>query len=153
VDPADPFDLSVNSVVPITATCRPLTAGQTDVRVNVVNLETRAVMNAWLISVTATEPPTSRVFDLVIQHDKGSSKRVALNNPYPHPVTFGLRTDKPHLLRFKEDSVLLPAQAQGFIGLRFSPTNLTNTVEEMLVFVTDVDDRVDECLRIRARYI
>eukprot|EP00698_Gefionella_okellyi_P002589 TRINITY_DN12428_c0_g1_i1.p1 TRINITY_DN12428_c0_g1~~TRINITY_DN12428_c0_g1_i1.p1 ORF type:complete len:1233 (-),score=292.41 TRINITY_DN12428_c0_g1_i1:13-3711(-) len=152
VDPTDVFELPANGIAPVSIVYRPLTAGQADVRVNIVDVDTRVLVDAWLVSVACTAPAPSRAFDIMVPRAKGVSKRIVLNNPYAYQTAFRLRTDKPQFLKFKSETVNIAANSRDYISLKLLPAPTAGATEEMLVFVTDVDDRVDECLRLTARY-
>lgn len=122
-------------------------------RVNVVDVEQHVLVDAWLVALNSSTPAPSRTYDVSIQRDRGVSKRIALANPYQHAVTFRLSTDKPALLSFKTDVLAIGVGETGSMGLKFAPSDTARLQEEILVFVTDTDDKVDECVRICAHYL
>jgi len=63
-----------------------------------------------------------------------------------------LKTNKESRLKFKEPVLELNGGETQYIGLQFSPCNMKQLVEDLLVFINDDNDRIEECLKIRIRY-
>jgi nephrocystin-4 len=63
-----------------------------------------------------------------------------------------LKTNADHLLQFKDGTALdLDGGASQYIGFRLIP-NTSSAAEDILVFLNDEMDKIEECLRIRVTY-
>jgi len=65
---------------------------------------------------------------------------------------FYLKTNKESRLKFKESVLELNGGETQYIGLQFSPCNIRQLVEDLLVFINEDNDRIEECLKKRIRY-
>jgi hypothetical protein len=62
-----------------------------------------------------------------------------------------LKTDSEHLLKFKEPILDLEPGATKYIGLIFMPATAVS-VTDILVFLNDEQDHIEECLRITVHF-
>jgi hypothetical protein len=62
-----------------------------------------------------------------------------------------LRTDQPDLVGFKEEVLELEGGATGYIGMRFKGGG-TGGGRDVLVFLNDEADGIEECLQVRVVY-
>ncbi|KAJ3342982.1 Nephrocystin-4 [Kappamyces sp. JEL0680] len=96
-------------------------------------------------------PHISKIFQIKLAKGRPNNKRVSYTNPYLHPKVLSLRTDSPQLVQFKSNTMELGAGETQYIGLKFAPCfNLSNA--EILVFLNNDQDKVEECLSISVQY-
>ena len=119
---------------------------------NLVDVNTNSLINSWILIPHISTPTVSKMFEIKLQKGKSSSKRVMYTNPSPHRKVLCLRTDSPHLMQFKEILMTLEANSSQFIGLRFSPCTTLKT-SEILIFLNNEFDKVEECLSINITYL
>ncbi len=145
--------LAANTLQEVSLAIRPAMAGTKFIYVNVVDIEYHQLIRTWLVCVSCQTPVISKAYELQlpIGGGKGSNKRIAYTNPYPHPKVFNVLSNKPELLQFKETRLELGAGQSHNIGLRFAPTQMPGTVE-ILVFINDEDDKNEETFCVRATY-
>lgn len=78
-------------------------------------------------------------------------KRVSYTNPYAQRKILFLKTDSDHLLRFKDPILDLGPGDTKFISLQFLPVTAISAAD-ILVFLNDEHDHIEECLCIRVHY-
>ncbi|XP_072569481.1 nephrocystin-4 isoform X1 [Paramormyrops kingsleyae] len=153
VDPVEVFALPAAAVQDLRVGVRAWRPGGRFAYLNVVDVEHRQLLSAWLLCLSCRQPLISKAFEifLPVGGGKGSSKKITYTNPYQNKRAFLLRTTHPDLLHFKEDSVEIEGGETYTIGLRFAPGQSAG-VEEILVFINNHDDTNEETFCIRVQY-
>jgi hypothetical protein len=83
-------------------------------------------------------------------------RKVSYTNPYKQLRVLNLSTSHPHLLSFRPSRVTAPSSATVPVGLIFSAGRVSGSGQgriagahvQVLVFLNDLDDRVEECWKI-----
>jgi hypothetical protein len=79
-------------------------------------------------------------------------QRVSYTNPYKIRKLFKLKTNAEHLVQFRDGAALdLEGGTTQYIGLRLLPNN-SAAVAEVLIFLNDESDKIEECLKIKISY-
>ena len=153
VEPHDAFMLAAGALQEVHVGVRPLVTGSKFMYIHVVDIEYHQLVRAWLVCVTCRAPIISKVYELQLPvgGGKGSNKRIAFTNPYPHQKSFHLRTNRQDLLQFKENMLTMGAGETQSIGLRFAPSQAPGSLD-FLVFINDPDDNNEETFCIKAAY-
>ncbi|KAI8901135.1 hypothetical protein BC833DRAFT_579101 [Globomyces pollinis-pini] len=147
-----PIILPANSLIEIPLMIHPASEFDAPVIANVVDIETKELISSWMIVSHISMPSITKVFDITLKKDKQSNKKLLYTNPFLHSKFLTMRTDSPHLLQFKSNVMDLKGGESQYIGLKFAPsTNNTNT--DILVFLNNDQDKVEECLCIHVQYI
>jgi hypothetical protein len=99
-----------------------------------------------LLALRALGPPGRRT--------RVREQKIALSNPYGQDRLFRLHSSRPDLIALKERELAVPVGEFRYIGLKFSsdPT-LTPGVADVLVLVNNQDDKNEECMLVRARFV
>ena len=153
IQQSEPFMLTANTLKEIYVGVRPKQAKNKSLYINVVDVEYHQLIRTWLVFVNCRAPTISKAYelDLPVGGGKGSNKRIAYTNPYPHRKTFLLRSNRDDLLQFKEERLEIKGGESKNIGLRFSPTSTPGTIE-ILLFLNDESDKNEETFCVRASY-
>ncbi|KAJ3035882.1 Nephrocystin-4 [Rhizophlyctis rosea] len=152
-----PFLLTANALNEVGLVLRPREAAVKEVVVNVVDVDQRVLVNSWLVAAHCTTPNVTKTFDITVPKGRTVNKRVSYTNPYTTRKLLHLCTTHPHLLQFKEAALNLEGGETCYIGLRFLPVThkeMGTAVGgvEVLVFLNDEADRIEECLCVRVKY-
>ncbi|KAJ3034128.1 Nephrocystin-4 [Rhizophlyctis rosea] len=149
-----PFALTANALNEVGLVMRPREAAVKEVVVNVVDVEQRALVSSWMVAAHCTTPTVTKTFDIVVPRGRTVNKRVSYTNPYTTRKLLHLRTTHPQVLQFKEQALNLEGGETAYIGLRFLPVSGREVGGgvEVLVFLNDEGDRIEECLCVRVRY-
>ena len=146
-----PFKLMANSLNEVITLIRPDALDGHEIILNIVDIDTRTLMSSWLMVIHTSLPTVTKVFDIKLPKGKSSNKRVSYTNPFLHPKILSLRTDSPDLVQFKESVLHLEGGSTQFIGMRFAPCSNLKTAE-LLVFLNNELDVIEECLCVKIRY-
>jgi len=154
VNPATSFTLVAGALNEVNMVFMPLHPNNKEIYVHVVDVEFHQLVSAWLIQTTTTNPSITKSFEMVLPIGKGSNKKISYTNPYPHPKTFLLRTNCPHLLQFKEPKLEIKGRDKAFIGLKFVENIQIHGLVDILVFINDADyDKNEECISLAVTYV
>ena len=153
IEPREPFMLAANALQEIRVGVRPTVAGTKFLYINVVDIEYHQLVRTWLVCVNCRTPLISKAYELALPvgGGKGSNKRIAYTNPYPHKKIFHLLSNRDDLLQFKDTRLEVGPGETTSIGLRFAPSQAPGTAE-ILVFINDEDDKNEETFCVRASY-
>ncbi|XP_072100874.1 nephrocystin-4 isoform X2 [Mobula birostris] len=153
VMPADVFLLPPHVVKDLHVTIRPQMEGNRCIYLNVVDVDFRQLVASWLIFLICKQPAICKAFEISIplEEGKGSNKRVSYTNPYPTKRVYFLRTNRPDLLQFKEDSFEVEGGETYHIGLRFAP-GYNSGEEEILIFINDQAEKNEETYCVKVTY-
>ena len=127
---------------------RPLTVGTRQVTVHLVDLDTRELVAAWLVTTSSSAPIVSRTYDVDVTVGKSAHKKIAYVNKWDRARNFRLRTSEPDLVKVKDPRLSVTGRGKGFIRLWFAPVQHAGT-KELFIFVNDEEDQNEECLMLR----
>ncbi|XP_072887786.1 nephrocystin-4 [Hemitrygon akajei] len=153
VMPSDVFLLPPHVVKDLHITIRPQMEGNRCIYLNVVDVDFRQLVASWLIFLICKQPAICKAFEISIplEEGKGSNKRINYTNPYPTKRVYFLRTNRPDLLQFKEDSFEIEGGETYHIGLRFAP-GWNSGEEEILIFINDQAEKNEETYCVKVTY-
>ncbi|GLC73822.1 hypothetical protein PLESTF_001424700 [Pleodorina starrii] len=147
----DSFVLVGGALTEVLLSFRPVAVGLKDVKINIVDSESRELVYAMLVSAEAQGPLISRTFEVELPVGTVANKKITYTNPYHHYRIFTLRSNQPWLLHFTPPRLQMPAGATRPVGLTFDARAATAGIVDALVFVNDDEDKTEECLKIRVR--
>ena len=109
-----PFMLVMNSINEISIALRPASEGVSSVYVTLVDTHAKTLLYAWMVNVTATLPPVSKVcttrcsliapttcqqaFEVLLPLSTRIDNRIAYTNPYQQKRVFRLHTNRPDII-------------------------------------------------------
>ncbi|XP_048471112.1 nephrocystin-4 isoform X2 [Rhincodon typus] len=151
--PSDVFLLPPHEVKDLHISVRPQKEGDRCLYLNVVDVDFRQLVASWLICLSCKQPTISKAFEISIPvgERRGSTKRISYTNPYPNKRMFSLRTNRPDLLQYKEDSFELEGGETYHIGLRFAPGQNPG-VEEILILINDQAEKNEATYCVQITY-
>ncbi|KAK5666070.1 hypothetical protein QVD99_007683 [Batrachochytrium dendrobatidis] len=147
-----PFMLTANALNEVSLVMRPQDTRTKEAIVNIVDINSGFLVSSWLVVSHCSLPEVTKTFELVLPRDKQASKRVSYTNPFFHRKMLYLRTDSPHLVQFKEPVLDLESAGSQYICMRFIPGHHLPKAD-ILVFLNDESDKIEECLSLSIRYM
>ncbi|KAJ3087899.1 Nephrocystin-4, partial [Quaeritorhiza haematococci] len=117
----NPFTLAANTLNEVEFLLRPTDLQSKEIILNIVDVNAHTLVSSWLIVPHINAPLVTKSFEIVLPRGKSANKRVSFTNPYSKPKTFYLKTNKPHLVQFKDTILNLQPGETRYIGLRFIP--------------------------------
>ncbi|XP_069775150.1 nephrocystin-4 [Narcine bancroftii] len=153
VMPSDVFLLPPHVVKDLHIRIWPQKEGDRCIYLNVVDVDFHQLVSSWMICLTCRQPTICKAFEISIsvEEGKGSNKRISYTNPYPTKRVYFLRTSRPDLLQFKEDSFELEGGETYHIGLRFAPGQKSGE-EEILIFINNQAENNEETYCVKISY-
>jgi Ca2+-binding EF-hand superfamily protein len=148
VSPAGEFDLVPGVYNQLGLKFTPLgRPGTRQSAVHLVDIESRQLVCAWLLTGTASPPVVTKEFEVDVVVGEAAHKKVSYNNPWPQAQTYWLKSSDPNLLRPKVERVAIEPQGRVYIRLYVAPLDRPGRYEAFLL-VNDDADQNDECFRI-----
>ncbi|XP_055981373.1 nephrocystin-4 [Sorex fumeus] len=148
-DPQGVFVLPPRGVLELAVTLRPRRAGSRFLHLHLVDVDRHQLVASWLVGLSCRPPLISKAFEIRLPagDGKGVHKRITYTNPYPAPRTYHLHSDRPDLLRFREDSFQVGPGETYTMGLHFLPTPRP---AEILIYINDHEDKTEEtfCVKV-----
>ncbi|NXT84719.1 NPHP4 protein, partial [Zapornia atra] len=153
VDPSGAFLLPANGIQDLYVGVRPRRAGSRFIYLNLVDVESHQLVSSWLLCLACRQPLISKAFEISLPAGggRGCNKRITYTNPYPSPRLYFLRTNRPDLLQFREDSFEVAGGEVYTIGLRFAPSQGEGE-EEILIHINDHEDKNEETFCVKVLY-
>ncbi|XP_038677694.1 nephrocystin-4 isoform X3 [Scyliorhinus canicula] len=151
--PSDVFLLPPHTVKDLHISLRPQREGDRSIYLNVVDVDFRQLLASWLICLNCQQPSICKAFEITIPvgEGKGINKRINYTNPYPNKRMYFLRTNRPDLLQYKEDSFELHGGETYHIGLRFAPGQNPG-MEEILILINDQTEKNEATYCVKITY-
>uniref|UniRef100_H0WUW3 Nephrocystin 4 n=1 Tax=Otolemur garnettii TaxID=30611 RepID=H0WUW3_OTOGA len=152
-DPKGVFVLAPRGLQDLHVSVRPLRAGSRFVHLNLVDVDCHQLVCSWLVCLSCRQPLISKAFEitLFVGEKKGTNKLITYTNPYPSRRTYHLHSDRPDLLRFREESFQVGGGETYTIGLRFAPGQSVGE-EEILIYINDHEDKNEETFCVKVVY-
>ncbi|GIL84279.1 hypothetical protein Vretimale_15928 [Volvox reticuliferus] len=147
----DSFVLVGGALTELLISFRPVAVGIKDIKINIVDSETRELVYAMLVTAEAQGPLITRTFEVELPVGTVANKKITYTNPYQHYRIFTLRSNQPWLVHFTPPRLQMPAGATRPVGITFDARAATAGIVDALVFVNDDEDKTEECLKIRVR--
>ncbi|KAM6173227.1 nephrocystin-4 [Erethizon dorsatum] len=152
-DPAGDFLLPPHGVQDLHVGVRPRRAGSRFVHLNLVDVDFHQLVASWLLCLSCRQPLISKAFEItmMVGEGKGANKRITYTNPYPTRRAYHLHSDRPDLLRFREDTFQVGGGETYTIGLWFAPGGRPGQ-EEILIYINDHEDKNEETFCVKVTY-
>jgi nephrocystin-4 len=127
-------------------------SGQAAYRVHLVDPATRRLVGALLVAVDRRPPAPSKAFALDVPRGEVAKRKLGYTNPYAQARTFRISTNAPEGVVAVTPPVLeLPAGGSGAIGLTIDGRALPAGERELLLFICDGEERMEDCYRVVLR--
>eukprot|EP00731_Ephydatia_muelleri_P000202 Em0001g202a len=148
-----PFLLVSHTLSTVQVTLKTYSPQRSSMVVTAVDMDSRHLVDTWLVCVTVLEPAVSRAFkiSLPVGGAKPTSKSISFTNPYGKIKEFFLYTSSPEYLTFEPSVLKLSAKEIGTIVLHFAPSASPLSLN-LLVFINDELDQTEECFLVNAVY-
>jgi len=147
-DPAAPFQLVPGAFNRAAVRFKMRSAGQHKVHIHMVDLDTKELVCAWLVNVTANLPVVTKVYDVQLPVDSVVSKKLSFMNQWDKNRRYNLLSSDEGLMRPRHESVDIAGGAVGYLRLHFHPIEEVGT-HEVILFVNDEHDQNEEAFLLK----
>jgi hypothetical protein len=97
--PENVFQLVANAYNRVMTTIQPKYMGNRRALVNVVDVDSRELLSAWLVNIQASAPAVMRTYDVEVVVGKPTFKKILFKNPWDVRRTFIISSSDEGLLR------------------------------------------------------
>jgi hypothetical protein len=151
--PDNVFQLVPGAYNRVCVTVNPKTVGFRTVQLNLVDEDSRELISAWLLAVSASSPAVLRSYDVEVPAGKSLHKKIVFKNPWDVPRQFQLSSSDPALMRPRHASVEVAALGSAYLRLWFSGLESGGAgVREVHLFLNDATGgQNEECYLFRVR--
>ena len=147
-DPSRPFQLVPGAFNRATVRFKMRKAGTHKVHVHMVDLDTKELVCAWLVTVNSDLPVITKVYDVQITMGCPSSKKLSFTNQWDKPRRYKLMSSDESVMRPRTETVDIDPRAVGHMRLLFHPIDVVGTTE-VILFVNDEQDQNEEAFLLK----
>lgn len=126
---------------------RPVQEGKYQARIHIVDMEYNKIVDGLVVSTCAELPRISQTFEVGLQPNSRSMKKISFTNPYQQLRSFHFHCCTAIVQPCPEELVL-PGKGVGCIGLEFDTRGLATGTKDVLLFINDEDDKIEDCYKI-----
>ncbi|KAJ1442329.1 hypothetical protein B484DRAFT_442214 [Ochromonadaceae sp. CCMP2298] len=151
--PDNVFQLVPGAYNRVAVTVSPRAVGFRTVQLNLVDEDSRELVSAWLLAVSASSPAVLRSYDVEVPAGRSLHKKIVFKNPWDVPRHFQLSSSDPALMRPRSASVEVAALGSAYLRLWFSGLESGGAgVREVHLFLNDSKGgQNEECYLFRVR--
>ena len=131
----------------------PKAIGSTRVQINLVDVDSRELLNAWLLSTTASAPAVARAYDVDVVRGRASHKKIIFKNPWDVPKRFVLSSSDEGIMRARAPTLDVAAQGTSYLRLWFSGATLGRETSEVYLFLNDDHGQNEEAFLFRIHFM
>ncbi|UPQ96962.1 nephrocystin-4 [Chloropicon primus] len=147
------FTLISDSLSEVQVSFCPLIAGRLHAMLNIVNVETGRLAQSVLLAARGEDPPVSKTYELQVIAGTVHESKISYENAWSTRKTFSFKPAHPWLVKVNPGLLELEAGALGVVGISFRALDLKPGMYETLVFINDVDNNNEDCVRIQIKVL
>lgn len=121
-------------------------------QVNVVDVDTRELISAWLLFSTAAAPAVMRSYDVQASSSRPSQKKIVFKNPWDMSRRFTLVSSDEEVMRPRAEVLEVAGQGSVYLKLWFNKSSDEDCLggsgrgsKEVYLFLNDPSGRTEEC--------
>jgi Ca2+-binding EF-hand superfamily protein len=123
-------------------------SGQHKVHIHMVDMDTKELVCAWLVTVNTNLPVITKVYDVQLPVGCTCSKKLSFTNQWDKTRRYKLLSSDEEIMRPRNAEVDIDARALGYMRLFFNPIETVGT-HEVLLFVNDEFDQNEESFLLK----
>lgn len=119
--------------------------GTSRMQVNVVDVDTRELISAWLLFTTAAAPAVMRSYDVDVTTSRPTQKKIIFKNPWDMSRKFVLVSSNEEVMRPRTEVLEVAGQGSVYLKLWFNKGTLEAPPQDVYLFLNDPSGRTEEC--------
>jgi hypothetical protein len=119
--------------------------GTSRMQVNVVDVDTRELISAWLLFTTAAAPAVMRSYDVDVTTTRPTQKKIIFKNPWDMSRKFVLVSSNEEVMRPRVEMLEVGGQGSVYLKLWFNKGVLDAPPQDVYLFLNDPSGRTEEC--------
>lgn len=142
------FVLPQSSICELMLSFRPVQQGKYQARIHVVDSECHDIIDGLVVSTCAELPRISHTFEVGLPPNTKTVKKISFTNPYQQLRSFHFHCCTG-MVQPRPEELVLPGQGAGCISLEFDTRGLVPGTKDVLFFINDEDDKIEDCYKIK----
>lgn len=119
--------------------------GTSRMQVNVVDVDTRELISAWLLFTTAAAPAVMRSYDVEVTSSRPTQKKIIFKNPWDMSRKFVLVSSNEEVMRPRTEALDVSGQGSVYLKLWFNRGEEGAPPQDVYLFLNDPSGRTEEC--------
>lgn len=117
--------------------------GSRRMQVNLVDVDTRELLNAWILTTTVTAPTAMRTYDVEVSRGRGTNKKIIFKNPWDVTRRFQLVSSNEKVMKPRSPYLDVAPQGSAYLRLWFSGSDI-NRSGDVYLFLNDEQGNNEE---------
>ena len=151
-DPHGVFQVVPGAYNRVALNCTPRSLGSKRVSINLVDVDSKELLNAWVLTLTAGAPATVKTYDVDIVKGKATHKKIIFKNPWDVAKKFVLVSSDDSLMRPRMPTLDVTPHGNAYLRLLFTGVVSAGSTEVYL-FLNDEYGQNEESFLFRLRRI
>jgi hypothetical protein len=105
-------------------------------QVNLVDVDTRELLNAWILTATVNAPAAMRTYDVEVGRGRGTNKKIIFKNPWDTPKRFHLVSSNEKIMKPRSPYLDVAPQGSAYLRLWFSGQDISG-LTDVYLFLND----------------
>jgi Ca2+-binding EF-hand superfamily protein len=151
-DPHGVFQVVPGAYNRVALNCTPRSLGSKRVSINLVDVDSKELLNAWILTLTAGAPATMKTYDVDVVKGKATHKKIIFKNPWDVAKKFVLVSSDDSLMRPRTPTLDVAPHGNAYLRLLFTGVISAGTTEVYL-FLNDEYGQNEESFLFRLRRV
>lgn len=134
----------------------PKQTGMRRVQLNLVDVDSRELISAWLLTVSTTSPPVMRRYDVEVPEGTDVHKKILFKNPWNVPRKFFLTSSDENVMKPRVEVLDVAPHGNSYLRLWFSKKRdeiLIGGSQEVYLFLNNDEGQNEESFLFQVKYL
>ena len=134
----------------------PKQVGTRRAQVNLVDVDSRELISAWLLTVNTTSPPVMRRYDVEVSQGADMHKKILFKNPWNVPRRFFLASSDDRVMKPRVETLEVAPNGNSYLRLWFSGKQGDagqGGHQDVYLFLKNDDGQNEESFLFHVKYI
>jgi hypothetical protein len=150
-EPKSTFQLIPGAFNRVAVQFSPRLLGSRRYQISLVDTDSKELISAWLMTVTAAAPATTRNYDVDIFPDRPVNKKIIFKNPWDTHRRFALVSSDEHVMRPRTAVLEVAPYGSAYLRLWFNSYQFGADAREVFLFLNDESGQSEESFSFTIR--
>ena len=150
-EPKSTFQLIPGAFNRVAVQFSPRLLGSRRYQISLVDSDSKELISAWLMTVTAVAPSTTRNYDVDIFPDRPVNKKIIFKNPWDTHRRFALVSSDEHVMRPRTSMLEVAPYGSAYLRLWFNSYQFGADAREVFLFLNDEGGQSEESFSFTIR--
>ena len=156
--PDNIFQLIPGAYNKVSLRYHPKQTGMRRAQVNLVDVDSRELISAWLLTVSTTSPPVMRRYDVEVIRGAAVHKKILFKNPWNVPRRFFLASSDDRVMKPRVETLEVSPNGNSYLRLWFSGDRDRGDAElgghqDVYLFLNNDEGQNEESFLFQVKYI